>query len=157
VADLRPWLKLWKTAYADAKLSRLSMEDRGRWVWLLLYVGLNGEGGRVVLATGLQELRNVLALKDRKAVRECLDRLPGVACCDAVFPSQEVTITFTKWSKFQEDNSAERTRAWRQRKRYGDGNIPSQVTESERHKMPIGDGVRLRSRREEKPPYPPFV
>jgi hypothetical protein len=157
MADLRPWLKLWKTTYNDAQLSRLSMEDRGRWLWLLLYVSLNGERGRMVLAGGLQELRDVLATASRgprdDSVRRILSRLPGVSICDADAPSHAVTITFDKWAKYQEDSSAERTRRWRQQRRHGDGIQPSQVTEHQRHTDDLGDGVRSRSRRDT--PLPP--
>jgi transposase-like protein len=36
-----------------------------------------------------------------------------------------MTVTFLKWSKYQVDDSAERTRSWRQRHRNGDGTLPS--------------------------------
>lgn len=158
MSDSRPWLKLWKTAYSDAGLNRLSLEDQARWFRLLLFVGINGERGQVVLRDGPRDLIDCLfppepdvdswdgdgelpsqalprgvhgasTARPRRVhrngsrdVRRMLQRLPGI---HHVSDGHGLTVIFTKWAKYQEDSSAERTRRWRHRERR-DGISPSQ-------------------------------
>jgi hypothetical protein len=149
MADHRPWLKLWKTAYSDPALSRLSLEDLGRWLRLLLFVGLNGEGGSITLPEGLEHLSNTLRVRSAKAAREALGRLPGVAIKEADFLSSAVTVSFTKWKKYQVDDSSPRVQRWRDKRRSGNADPSLPVTEEQRYTEGQGNGAREDKTREE--------
>src|SRR5215470_3465502 len=92
MADIaRPWIKLWKSWRTDPDIIRLSWEQRGKWVALLLFVADNGCDGTW---TGpLQDLAIALGLSGRgtrprlAAVTLCR-RLPGITVT-AVSPSRE--------------------------------------------------------------------
>jgi hypothetical protein len=156
LADHRPWLKLWKTAYSDPGLERLSLEDQARWMRLLLFVGINGERGSITLSKGTEQLFSCFRKRSASAVRTILDAMPGVTVSDDEPPSPSITVTFTKWPKYQVDSSAERTRDWRQRTQNGDGNPASHVTATPRHSTALGDGARVDKTRKEvdSPPLP---
>ena len=165
MADLRPWLKLWKTAYRDPGLARLSVADQGCWMRLLLYVGLHGEGGVLVLRHGIGELRPVFSDIQCNAkaalqvspsdthqeptrsppgthqeptryppgtrqeprlvgVRRIIGRLPGVSLKEATGPDSPMTITLTKWQKYQVDDSTGRVKKWRERQTAGNAPTP---------------------------------
>jgi hypothetical protein len=183
MADHRPWLKLWTKALADPDLGHLSMADRGRWVWLLLHVSLHGEQGRLVLKRGIGELRDLFTdwvgddetpsqadpllthpeptlspartrVRPRAVgVLRLLKRLPGVSLQEASFPESQMTVMFTKWSKYQVDSSMERTRTWRQRQRTSDGKSPSHGDGNTPSQAQPRDGARREETRRE-PPNP---
>jgi len=133
MSDQRPWLKLWKSAYTDSQLTRLSLDDQARWFRLLLYVGLNGERGTVLLRGHERDALTLFWTTSQprgthmlKRVTKILDRMPGVTWADE---HDGLRITFTKWAKYQEDTSAIRMRAHRERRHTphdGDGTSPSQ-------------------------------
>lgn len=132
MADQRPWLKLWKSAYTDSQLTRLSLDDQARWFRLLLFVGLNGEHGTVLLRGHERDALTLFWTTSQprgthmlKRVTTILDRMPGVTWSDE---HDGLRITFTKWAKYQEDSSAERMRKHRFHRHYqasGDGNSSS--------------------------------
>jgi len=121
MSDTRPWLKLWKSVLADVKLTRLSLEDQARWMRLLVFVGINGERGQLHLEEGLTPLSSLFRTRVASHTRDALNRLPGIVLRDDDPPSRGLTITFTKWAKYQEDSSANRTRNWRSRSAQRDG------------------------------------
>ena len=145
----RPWLKLWTSLLTDPDFNTLDLPDQARWVRLFVYVGVHGAGGQLTLKGGVNLLSGLLRIKVGKQIHECLERLPNVRVDAATFPAMETTITFSKWRKYQDDSSTERTRAWRSRRRSGDANASSPVTTNNRHNRPTGDGVRGEERREE--------
>src|SRR3990167_7979207 len=137
MADQRPWLKLWKSTYTDSDLAQLSLEDQARWFRLLLLVGLNGERGTMLLREHGRGLlgcfwttlgaRGTHRLKMNPAI---LARLPGVTYAEE---HDGLRVTFTKWAKYQDDTSAERTRAWRHKRASGDATSPSPSDATTRH------------------------
>lgn len=176
MAEHRPWLKLWTKALTDPDLVRLSMQDRGRWFWLLLHVGLHGERGVLALRHGIGDLCELFAdepgedqsaahseptpgppaahVKPRaRDVRRYLKRLPGVHLQEASFPDSQMTLTFTKWSKYQVDDSTERVQRWRQKRRIGNVDSPLRGNDNSPLLAPVGNGARREEIREE-PPTP---
>jgi hypothetical protein len=132
MSDQRPWLKLWKSAYTDSGLMKLTLEDQARWFRLLLYIGLNGERGSVLLRGHERDLLTCFWTTSQprgthmlKRVTTILDRMPGITYVDA---HDGLRVTFTKWQKYQEDSSASRMRAHRDRRHRpseSDGTSPS--------------------------------
>jgi hypothetical protein len=158
MADTRPWLKLWKSAYSDPGLTQLSLEDQARWFRLLLYVGLNGEDGSVLVRQHARGLLTVFWTTSQPRgsnviarTPKILDRMPGVVWADE---HAGLRVTFTKWAKYQEDTSADRTKQWRNRRQPSDMKDVSRDTSPDRHTEPRGDGARSRSRRDS-PHSPP--
>jgi len=150
----RPWLKTWISLLTDPDFDALTLQDQARWLRLFLYVGANGERGQLVLKEGLDPSRtgsgsisNLFRLRFAKQTREALGRLPNVVVEDAQFPSTETTITFTKWAKYQEDNSQERLRKHRRSKAERNADSPFPETPTDRFKRPLGNGSRGEEKR----------
>jgi hypothetical protein len=88
----------------------------------LLFVGLNGEHGTVLLRGHERDALTLFWTTSQprgthmlKRVTTILDRMPGVTWSDE---HDGLRITFTKWAKYQEDSSAERMRRHRFNRHY---------------------------------------
>lgn len=151
---LRPWIKIWKNWLADPSIQRLTFDEKGMWLELLLLVAAHGEAG-VWHLTSERDLPPAFrkALGQRKGglgrqrqaqgklggklrvswaknaslppARHLLKLLPGVELCDDEFPSQGFTISFTNWRKYQVDTSRDRMRELRQKRQLSDAHSSS--------------------------------
>ena len=129
MADQLRWWKLWETALSDEKLRALPMEDCWRWAVLGVWLRVHGDGGSGFSPTPHEALADIFRMVARggrrgareqlaERVREILRRLPGVDVADV---PGGITVRMRHWHKYQEDSSATRTRAWRDRQRQRDG------------------------------------
>lgn len=119
MADRGQWVKLWCSAEDDPDLSALSLEDFGRWCKLLIYVKRHGTDGRVVFKKNANILREKFRCKSDDEVVSVLASFPNVTVQEKqneTFPNvTALIVTFCNWNIYQGDNSAERTRLWRER------------------------------------------
>jgi hypothetical protein len=117
MADQLRWWKLWTTALDDPDLANLSMEDCWRWAALGVLLRAHGEGGTATWRRPGHALAKAWRTTWRR-LPKIARRLPGVEVTDT---ADTITIRMRNWHKYQEDSSAQRTRAWRERRRNGDG------------------------------------
>lgn len=145
MADQRPWWKLWVSALGDDDLESLTLENWARWARLGAHLKLHGEGGAMTCRRPGRALAKLWRTPRWESMLALARTLPGVfievVSTDPDGAPNTVRIGMKNWKKYQEDNSAERTRNYRNRKRRGDGVAPSQSDGNNRHTVPSGDGA----------------
>lgn len=169
MADQRPWWKLWVSALEDPDLKALSLENWARWARLGAFVKMHGECGSVRVPFDGRSLRECMRISDVRggergwlSLLSVVRMLPGVTLIVEGHARQQVAIIiFRNWKKYQDDNSAERTRKWRAKQRvgdgtasHGDGKSASRGGHSDGHQSSRGDGVEVEVEVEENPPTP---
>jgi len=120
VADQGRWFKLWISALSDPDLRNLSLEDFGRWCAFGAYLKEQGQEGRLSVRSPAVALQELFRLPHFEAVVKVLESFPN--CTVRVTPHVTnafvtLNIAWANWQKYQVDNSAERTKKWRERKR----------------------------------------
>src|SRR5574343_649666 len=106
------WLKLWVSAASDPHLDNLDIADFGRWCKLLLYVKVHGNMGHLDIPDPARNICNQLQVKSLSE----LPKLPNITInCHADIGVTKIEVK--KWYKYQIDNSTERKREERRRKK----------------------------------------
>lgn len=116
MADQGVFWKLWCSALEDPDLDNLDIADFGRWAKLGAYLKKHGEGGQIAIRRPAKTLLSMLQLPDFDAFLMFLQRISHVHVMSEN-DSDNVTsviVTFSKWHKYQVDNSVERVRRFRQ-------------------------------------------
>lgn len=126
MADLKRWFKVWTTINNDPHFQQLPLEAIGRWVLLGAYVAENGSHGTLLAPSDSTRLLQVLRVGSMEEAKKAVSGLPNVRFT----PPQsvqfeegqnhhgELTVTFNKWRKYQEDSTqAERQKASRAKRR----------------------------------------
>ena len=125
MADQLPWWKLWTSVLTDDAMQALSLEDFARWCFLGVWLRQHGDGGSGVISRSSHALTRAWRSRNWTSVMVILQRLPNVSVeVLEVDPSGEpiaLRVAMANWRKYQEESSTQRTRAWRERKRKGDG------------------------------------
>lgn len=114
MADQGRWFKLWVSCLNDPSLSNLSLEDFGRWCRFGAILKVHGNEGSMTVVPPARALQETFRVESYDAVLGVLHRFPN---CDIIMSRSvtNATVTWRNWPKYQSDNSAERTRKWRER------------------------------------------
>jgi len=111
VADQGRWFKLWCSSLTDSNLDGLDISDFGRWCKFGAHMKEHGTEGVIVLKPPERVLCSMFQVGDFSALLDRVRAFPNVSVTGVT----NATVTFSNWSKYQGDNSAERTRRWRER------------------------------------------
>lgn len=111
MADQGRWWKLWCSALSDPDLENLSLEDWARYCRFGAYVKEHGNNGVVMLSEPGTAVRNLFRLSSLTDVINTIRKFPNFTVTGETI----AIVTVSNWQKYQGDNSADRTRAWRQR------------------------------------------
>lgn len=110
MADNGKWLKLWTSALTDPDLSDLSLEDWARWAKLGLLVKQHGDDGTMRFNRQGRVLQDLFRVNSDAEVLQTLARFPN---CKVELNETTAFVSFSKWYKYQHDNSTERVREFR--------------------------------------------
>jgi hypothetical protein len=119
MADQGRWFKLWTSTISDPDLRNLPLADFARWCRFGVFLKLHGSDGQITLRSpgiALQELFEVHTFEDAITV---LHTFPNCTVLPVTESSVTYSVTWRNWHKYQDDNSLDRTRRWRERTRLG--------------------------------------
>ena len=158
MADQGRWFKLWVSAVSDPDLANLSLEDFGRWCIFGAYLKLHGEDGRLSIKSPAQALQILFRVPSFDGVVKVLESFPnchlrvsGVTAPTSLHSEALIRVEWSNWQKYQIDDSADRVRKWREKKRAAvTGDSVSPVTPIEEKRSRRDEKRRDETRREVK-------